>query len=133
MIVVLDTNVLLSATLWNGSVSQKLLFTLIRKNAKIYSSPAILDEYHHVLTRDFDYTPEEAKDLIKKLLPALTLITPTRNITAVKGDPDDNEIIECAIAAHAETIITYDKHLLKLNGFMGLKILPPEKIISALN
>ena len=32
-----DTNVLLSATLWDGSVAQKLLFDLIKQNVRIYS------------------------------------------------------------------------------------------------
>ena len=43
MVVTFDTNVLLSATLWDGSVSQKLLFALIRQEVKIYSSTLPLD------------------------------------------------------------------------------------------
>ena len=39
--VTFDTNVLLSATLWDGSVAQKLLFDLIRQQVKIYSTSEI--------------------------------------------------------------------------------------------
>ncbi|MBU1202335.1 MAG: hypothetical protein KJ583_05725 [Nanoarchaeota archaeon] len=39
--VVFDTNILLSSTLWEGSVAQKLLFKLIRDDAVIYSSTEI--------------------------------------------------------------------------------------------
>lgn len=42
MAVTFDTNALLSATLWDGSVAQKLLFDLIRQNVKIYSSADII-------------------------------------------------------------------------------------------
>ena len=43
MNVVFDTNVLISSTIYDGSVSQKLLFKLIRSGAVIYSSTPILD------------------------------------------------------------------------------------------
>ncbi len=42
--VTFDTNVLLSATLWDGSVSQKVLLEYIQRDVKIYSSPEILAE-----------------------------------------------------------------------------------------
>jgi len=48
MAVTFDTNVLLSATLWDGSVAQKLLFDLIRQEIKIYSTFEILSEYQEI-------------------------------------------------------------------------------------
>ncbi len=45
MIVTFDTKVLLSATLWDGSVAQGLLFNLIRQGVKIYSSPPKFLQY----------------------------------------------------------------------------------------
>ena len=36
--IVFDTNVLISATLWENSVAQKLLFKCIRENIQIFSS-----------------------------------------------------------------------------------------------
>jgi len=49
MVVTFDTNVLLSATLWDGSVAQKLLFDLIRRGIKIYSTTEIISEYQEIL------------------------------------------------------------------------------------
>ena len=46
--------------------------------------------------------------------------------TIVKEDPDDNKIIECAVACGADFILTYDKHLLRLKEFRGIKIIMPE-------
>ncbi len=43
MKVVFDTNVLISATLWNNSVSQKLLFRLINQEIPIYCSLEIVN------------------------------------------------------------------------------------------
>ena len=59
MRVVFDTNVLLSSTLWDGSVAQKLLFELINSDYVILSSLSIIAEYQKVLKRDFEYSDED--------------------------------------------------------------------------
>ena len=64
MVVTFDTNVLLSATLWDGSVAQKLLFDLIRQNVRIYSTAKILSEYQEILRRDFDFSDEEVSKIM---------------------------------------------------------------------
>lgn len=127
MAVTFDTNVLLSATLWDGSVAQKLLFDLIKQNVKIYSSTEILSEYQNVLKRDFDFSPEEIIEIMEKILVFVTLITPITKIEVVKEDPDDNKIIECALESNSKYIITYDMHLLKLKEFKGIRIIKPEE------
>ena len=48
MVVTFDTNILLSATLWDGSVAQKLLFDLIKQNVEIYTTAEILSEYKKI-------------------------------------------------------------------------------------
>ena len=48
-------------------------------------------------------------------------------INAVKEDPDDDKIIECAIESNSEYILTYDNHLLKIKEYKGVKILRPEE------
>ena len=74
MAVTFDTNVLLSATLWDGSVSQKLLFSLLQQNVKIYTSQTILSEYEEVLGRDFDFSREEISEYTQKIHSFITLI-----------------------------------------------------------
>lgn len=129
MAVTFDTNVLLSSTLWAGSVAQKLLFKLIRADIRIYSSEEILAEYRRILRRDFDYSDHEISYILEKVLSFVTLVEPTINIHAVKDDPDDNKIVECAIESSSNYIITYDKHLLNIKDFQGIKIIRPEEAI----
>jgi len=59
----------------------------------------------------------------------LTLTTPNRKVDVVKEDADDNKIIECALESKSEYIISYDKHLLKLKEFQGIKIIQPEEAL----
>lgn len=129
MNVVLDTNVLLSSTLWDGSEAQKLLFKLIRSDIKVFTSPDILSEYERVLKRDFDYSDGEILNILEKVLAFAALVKPSEKIAVVKEDPDDDKIIECAVAANAEYIITYDKHLLNLGRFRGIKVVKPNEVL----
>ena len=127
MAVTFDTNVLLSATLWDGSVAQKLLFDLIRQGVKIYSTTEILSEYQEILKRDFDFTDAEVSEIMEKVFAFVTLVSPQTKIKAVKNDPDDDVIIECAFESESKYIITYDKHLLNLKEFRGIRIIKPEE------
>jgi len=128
MKVVFDTNVLLSATLWDKSEAQKLLFEFIKADVTIYSSVEILSEYKKVLKRDFDYTAEEITSILEIVLATLTLVEPLEKVHVVEDDPEDNKIIECALAAHADYIISYDPHLLNLKEYNGIKIVLPRVV-----
>jgi len=128
MNVTFDTNVLLSATLWDGSVSQKLVFGFIRRGDIImYSSPKILDEYQTVLKRDFDFSDDDVTEAIQKVLSFVTLITPTIRVDIVKNDPKDNAIVECALASKSKYIISYDNHLLDIKEHQGIRMIRPEE------
>jgi predicted nucleic acid-binding protein len=60
-------------------------------------------------------------------------VTPQRRVNAVKEDPDDNRILECALAAGADMIISGDGHLLRLTAFEGIAILTPREFLSSLS
>jgi putative PIN family toxin of toxin-antitoxin system len=127
MVVTFDTNVLLSATLWDGSVAQKLLFDLIKQNVRIYSTTVIISEYQKILRRDFDFSDEEIAEIMEKVLLFVTLVNPKRKVKVVKEDPDDDIIIECALESSSKYILTYDKHLLNLKEYQGIRIIRPEE------
>ena len=63
------------------------------------------------------------------VLQFLTLVNPIKRIEIVKEDPEDNKIIECALESGAGYILSYDKHLLNLREFKGIKIIRPEEAI----
>jgi uncharacterized protein len=53
-------------------------------------------------------------------------------ITAIKKDDADNRILECAIAADAEIIVTGDSHILELGSFRGIRILTARAFLDAM-
>lgn len=125
--IVFDTNVLISATLWNNSVAQKVLFRCIRENIQIFSSQEIIEEYKEILARDFDYEEQEIREILEKVFQFVNIVAPSVKVEVVKEDPDDNKIIECALESKAEYILSYDKHLLKLKEYQRIKIVRPEE------
>lgn len=133
MKVVPDTNILISATIWENSISNKLIRNLVERDIDLFSSFEILEEYKKVLKRDFKYNDEEIQEIIIELLSYIQIIEPTEKLNVIKEDPDDNKILECATASKSEYIITYDNHLLNLKEFRGIKIVRPEKLIFILN
>lgn len=127
MRVTVDTNFLISATQWDYSVAHKLLKKIILSEAEIFTTQDILDETTEVLERDFEYSKDEAKNTIEKILLFAKLIEPKQKIDVIKDDSDDNMVIVCAIESSSQYIITYDKHLLKLKEYKGIKIVKPEE------
>ncbi len=130
MKIVADTNFLISATQWDYSVSHKLLKKLILTNVEIFTTKEILEEFAEVLKRDFFYNNDEIKNILERALGFLTLIIPSEKVDVVKEDSEDNIIIECALESKADFILSYDKHLLNLKEYQGIKIVRPEEIIN---
>jgi len=124
-----DTNFFVSATQWDNSIAHKILVKLIEANAEIFTTKDILNEFSEVLQRDFEYNEEETNEIIEKVMSFVTLVEAKEKLNVVKDDPDDNKVLEYAIASKSEYILAYDKHLLNLRAFRGIKIIKPDEII----
>jgi len=128
--VVADTNIYVSALNFSGTADEVL--ALGRAGlVEIYVSPAILDEVAGVLTRKFAWSESrlrEAKPLIGNFT---VLVHPTEAVRVVREDEADNRVLECALAARADTIITGDHHLLRLGQFRGTRIATPRQFLDA--
>jgi predicted nucleic acid-binding protein len=48
----------------------------------------------------------------------------------VKADKDDNKIIEAAVEAKADFIISGDKHLLEMKKYQRIKIVSPSQFLT---
>ena len=57
------------------------------------------------------------------------LVTPRMTVNAVRDDPDDNRILECALEAEAQIIVSGDHHLLSLQEYKSISIVTPREFI----
>ncbi len=121
MKVVADTNVIVSAIVFGGK-PQAILDLAQDGQIELFISDDILAETTRILRDKFHRTPEQLRNDIMALEATTTHVKPTERIEAVRGDADDDRILECAVAAGAETVVTGDAHLLSLGSFRGIRI-----------
>jgi predicted nucleic acid-binding protein len=53
------------------------------------------------------------------------MVFPKTTVEIIRSDPDDNAVLECALEACADHIVTGDPHLLDLAEFKGIMIVTP--------
>lgn len=58
------------------------------------------------------------------------IVLPAQRVEIVRSDPADNRIIECALEAKAQYIITGDSHLIELKEVHGISIVTPGEFLA---
>ena len=117
-----DTNVYISAFVFAG-VPRKFLLQAEAGRFRLAASEAILNELRGVLLEKFAWSEIEVEEAIAHLAGCTTLVHPTQSLDVVPDDPDDNRVVECAVAAGSHFIVTGDGDLLRLGNFGGVQIL----------
>ena len=116
-----DTNIFISGLNYQGKPFE--ILSLARSGAiDLAISDRIMEEVKRVLDLKFHWPQEDIAFIEKRIASFSTHVEPIQTINAVKEDPTDNRILECAAAGGSEYLITGDRHLLKLGQFAGTKI-----------
>ena len=55
----------------------------------------------------------------------------TPELHVVAEDPDDDKFIECAVALKADFVISGDKSLIAIEGYMGIRIVTPKQFLDS--
>ncbi|HLK51160.1 MAG TPA: putative toxin-antitoxin system toxin component, PIN family [Bryobacteraceae bacterium] len=120
--VTLDTNVYISAFQFGG---MRLLHRAIDGDIEIAVSEPILDEVIRVLRDKFQWEGYRLQDARQQILALARLVAPAQTLDVVKEDEPDNRILECAVAAGSQFLVTADRDLLRLGTYEGISILRP--------
>lgn len=136
MRLVLDTNVVASGPLWNGTPAQ-LIEAARADEIEVFTSRESLAE----LTR----IPRRAKfakaiaagglsldDLVLGYAELAQLVHPLPIAPVVLRDPDDDRVLACAVAANADLIVSGDQHLLDLKDYQGIPIVSAAQALARL-
>ena len=118
-----DTNILVSGLTFPEGNPHKLL-ELARAGAiDLAVSDAILDGLADVLARKFGWPEPDVLEARRQFGLFARRVVPTEVVHAVTDDLDDNAILECAIAAGSEYVVSGDRHLLQLGTFRSVPVL----------
>jgi putative PIN family toxin of toxin-antitoxin system len=134
---VVDTNLLLSGTLWRGSPA-RLLNAVLGAPGTLCLSAEIILEFGEVLGRkefagrlaslntSVSDVMQRYQRLGRRVLPAEIPAVPALR------DPKDLKILAAAVGAKADAIVTGDSDLLVLKEFAGIPIIRVEEALKRL-
>jgi hypothetical protein len=132
--VVFDTNVIVSAALFEKSLPALLLSLGLEEKVRFFVSPALLNEYEEVLRRPcFKLGHREITELMRKIHLKAFIVTPAKQLKIIKADEPDNRVLECALKAKADFIITGNKRHFPFEEFKGSKIVTPREFINSMS
>ena len=127
--VTLDSNVYISALNFGGKPLQVLELARAGQVENAISN-AIITETSRILYTKLHWEPADITDAVDQILDWSTYVHADYTLDVVPQDPDDNRVIECALKAGSDTIVTGDTDLLILGSVRGIKIVNPSDFLA---
>jgi putative PIN family toxin of toxin-antitoxin system len=126
LLVVIDTNVLVSCFLFGGRLERLRTLWKVQTIIPLVSRETF-DELQRVLSYPkFSLTPGELRSIVTaEILPYFEVIEIVNEIKATCRDPHDDKFLAVAANGQASWLITGDKDLLVLQIFQNTKIITP--------
>lgn len=138
MKLVVDTNTLISGSLWSGPSAQ-LVVALLTGRAQLFLSLTLILELQEALeypqfVQRLAGRSETPQSIAERFRAAAFEAVPARIVPpAVLRDADDAHVLACAVGAGADAIVTGDKDLLVLGNYQGIPIIDAAEALRRLN
>ena len=127
MILVIDSSVWISAFQFEGTPLKAL--DLITGQWRIAICEAILAEVRSVLKVKFNWPEANIEEALACYQRETIVVRTVGALRGIYRDPKDDVIIECAVMAGADLIVTGDKDLLAVGSYEGIRILTPREFL----
>ena len=105
---------------------------------KLLATEGLIEELRDVLTRHKLAKQIQAKgksieQIIHDHRLIVEIVKPAVLETQVSADPDDDEVIACAVGGGADCIVSGDNHLLSLGAYQAIPIYDVNHFLSVLD
>jgi uncharacterized protein len=127
MRIAFDTNVYIAAVL-RGGFAEDIIALADKGVVTLLTSKEILSELEKKLLSKFNFSKEQVDLIIRRIKKLSSIIVPTEKISKIQRDPEDNKILECAVAGKADLIVSSDQDLIQLKMFEGIPIIHPKTL-----
>ena len=129
---VLDTNILVSATLVSEGHPARIVDLWEKRRFVLLFSSLLLEEVQEALRyprirRRHGWSEEEIDAYVNRLTEMAILTTGQLRVSVVPQDPDDDVLVACAIEGEADFLVTGDQHLLSLGSYERIQIVTPAR------
>jgi len=129
---VVDTNIFISAFVYPSGTVREIINLAINRKVELIVSGGMLAEYSRVLRDKFEWTENDIRENMLVIEGITTMCEPDIRLSVVHADSTDNKVIECAVFAEADVIISGDKHLLDLKKYKKIHILKPADFLRSI-
>jgi putative PIN family toxin of toxin-antitoxin system len=123
VIVVVDSGVWISALHFGGKPLAALDHVFLSDQLAICDQ--IVMEIRAVLIRKFQWEDGEVRDVLDEYLSGALNIRVDGALHGVCRDPKDDMVLECAVNADAQLVVTGDNDLLAVEFFRNIRIVTP--------
>jgi putative PIN family toxin of toxin-antitoxin system len=107
-----------------GAGAEEILRTTEKASWRIYVSEYLLAELERVLVEKLGFKPRLAQLSRQRIIRRAAFVDVPSSRHTVPDDPADSPILQAALAAGADYLVTNDAHLLSLNPYEGMRIIP---------
>ena len=102
-----DSNIYISALNFGGKPLQ--VIELARAGLiQLAISNAIITEVQRILHHKFYWKPEDIDEAVQLILRFTHYVQADSTLDVVPTDPNDNRVLECALKAESDTVVTGD-------------------------
>lgn len=129
MRIVLDTNVFVSGIFFSGP-PYRILKAWNAGTLDLVVSDEILSEYKRVAAvLALEHPPVNVRPFIEMVERRAILVDAVGWLQPVCEDPDNDKFLACALAGGVGTIVSGDRHLLKVSGYQGIAVMRPREFV----
>jgi len=118
---VFDTNIYISAFVIPGGNAEEAYMQAACGDFQLFTSVTILTETANILQTKFGWSDARVARLVGAISKTATVLK-TEPLLHDLADEADNRILECAVLAAADFIVTGDKHILALDHYQSTQI-----------
>ncbi len=121
-----DTTILASGIVARTDPIARVLDAATSGQVELVISAYILEELRRTLeTKPYfveRVTPVERETYLARLQQVAILVSPPGAVSGVVTDPADDPIVDAAVSAHVDYLVTGDKRVLAVKEYRGVKI-----------
>lgn len=130
MKVFFDTNIWFSALVYGGIPKQAIIKCLLRRDILVVVTPLVLEELKENLISKANFDYRVTVDTINLIRQVCLIMSVPQNIKKYLNKKSDNLIVNSALAAKADYLVSGDKkHILPLGKINSCRIISAKEFL----
>jgi uncharacterized protein len=118
---------------WPSGAPGQVVDAAITGRFLLVTSPVLLDEFRRVLAYPkLAGIFADTKQLVELVAEIALVVSPHSRLSVVE-DEADNRVLEIAVEAGADAVVTGDRDLLRLSSYEGISIMPAKAFVQMLD